>query len=195
MPKCLNQMRNEAMCPNHPCHDGSEGEPLHGFTPPPPPPLVELLVVITIIGILIALLLPAVQAAREAARRIQCGNNLKQIGLALHGYHTALGCFPPRQTGTAGNSYRINGWVGLLPYMEQENMAAVINSSATYNSTAYPPGGPAPVGLQLRSVGDSPCLVAMCFGRWIRHARILWSQWRSWAEQLPFFAWRQHHRQ
>ena len=91
---------------------------LPGFT------LVELLVVITIIGVLIALLLPAVQAAREAARRMQCLNNLKQIGLALHNYATANMVFPPGfciKPGTtlSGNngSWSIHG--RLLPYLEQ----------------------------------------------------------------------------
>jgi prepilin-type N-terminal cleavage/methylation domain-containing protein/prepilin-type processing-associated H-X9-DG protein len=99
-----------------------------GFT------LIELLVVIAIIGVLIALLLPAVQSAREAARRAQCTNNLKQIGLALHNYHSAVGSFP--QGGNAAPQVPGGGntdWAGwsaqtmLLPYMEQAPIYNAIN--------------------------------------------------------------------
>ncbi len=96
----------------------------HGFT------LVELLVVITIIGILIALLLPAVQAAREAARRLQCMNNLKQVGLAVLNYEETHGVFPPSSTWDVaagvdiqqGNNSRLGpNWVVLvLPHLEQQ---------------------------------------------------------------------------
>jgi prepilin-type N-terminal cleavage/methylation domain-containing protein len=88
-----------------------------GFT------IVELLVVIAIIGIMIALLLPAVQAAREAARRTQCQNNLKQYGLALHGYHNAKGAFP------IGNvPYRWWGFQArLLPYLDAQNIYQFID--------------------------------------------------------------------
>ncbi|MFH1267627.1 MAG: DUF1559 domain-containing protein [Planctomycetota bacterium] len=89
--------------------------------------LVELLVVVTIIGILIALLLPAVQSARDAARKMQCGNNLKQIGLALHNYHVSHKSFPPASVLPPGSaSYSLKeswGWhVFILPQMEQQGL-------------------------------------------------------------------------
>ncbi|MFT5528053.1 MAG: prepilin-type N-terminal cleavage/methylation domain-containing protein [Pirellulaceae bacterium] len=91
-----------------------------GFT------LVELLVVIAIIGILVALLLPAVQSAREASRRITCANHLKQLGLAVHHYHDAVGMFPisigPWQSGPRPTAERNGkGWiVSILPFMEEQ---------------------------------------------------------------------------
>ncbi len=112
--------------------------PKSGFT------LVELLVVITIIGILIALLLPAVQSAREAARRMQCSNNLKQLGLAAHGHHTAHGWFPTNGWGylwigdpERGFDYRQpGGWMfNLLPFMEQQ----VLHDLQTGKSTSTSP--------------------------------------------------------
>ena len=95
-----------------------------GFT------LVELLVVIAIIGVLIALLLPAVQAAREAARRIQCANNLKQYGLGIHNYHDTFKQCPPSGSGNWGipGSCPMVGWqVRILPFTEQVALYDQIN--------------------------------------------------------------------
>ncbi|MDB5341217.1 MAG: hypothetical protein JWN70_6836 [Planctomycetaceae bacterium] len=114
-----------------------------GFT------LIELLVVIAIIAVLIALLLPAVQQAREAARRSQCTNNLKQVGLALHNYHDVANCFPPGAAVTAGGGWGFTFWVGILPYADQ---APAFNKLTT-TSTNYgqvgsdPTNGPALNGL------------------------------------------------
>lgn len=90
---------------------------VRGFT------IVELLVVITIIGILVGLLLPAVQAAREAARRMQCANNLKQIGLALHNYHAANDCLPMGCLHIVDWPYVL---YFLMPYMEQQPLYDVL---------------------------------------------------------------------
>ncbi|MDA1179672.1 MAG: DUF1559 domain-containing protein [Planctomycetota bacterium] len=81
--------------------------------------LVELLVVIAIIGVLIALLLPAVQAAREAARRMQCANHLKQLGLATHLFHDSYGYFPPgRGNGTNGSNLTFTWFAVIMPHLE-----------------------------------------------------------------------------
>jgi prepilin-type N-terminal cleavage/methylation domain-containing protein len=104
--------------PQSKVHDSERSS---GFT------LVELLVVITIIGILIALLLPAVQAAREAARRMKCANNFKQVGLSMHSHHSAKGKFP------VGCLYPGGEWswgTYILPYMEMQTVYDMINFKA-----------------------------------------------------------------
>lgn len=101
--------------------------------------LIELLVVIAIIGILVALLLPAVQMAREAGRRTKCMNNLKQIGIALQAYHTLEGCFPNgassaelKRLGTGTPVGTREGWrVYLLPYIERTGLAETYDYDAS----------------------------------------------------------------
>jgi prepilin-type N-terminal cleavage/methylation domain-containing protein/prepilin-type processing-associated H-X9-DG protein len=91
--------------------------------------LIELLVAIAVIAVLIALLLPAVQRAREAARRMQCGSNCRQIGLAMHLYHDALGTLPPGQNGWGWGTWQLF----LLPYIEQHPMFDAYHLTALYN--------------------------------------------------------------
>lgn len=115
-----------------------------GFT------LIELLVVIAIISILVGLLLPAVQAARQAARRVQCSNSLKNIGLAMLNYEVAHKRYPALRAGTegfqsttSGNHLRISGFIALLPHLEQSNLYREIQSPIA-STVSVAAGGPFP---------------------------------------------------
>lgn len=130
-----------------------------GFT------LVELLVVIAIIGVLVGLLLPAVQAAREAARRMSCGNNIKQLGLALHNYHAAYGRLPIHGTGPTNETSRetaaaekndgtgftrleLSYLVGMLPFFEQQALwEQISNPMMETDGDRWPAFGPRPLVL------------------------------------------------
>jgi prepilin-type N-terminal cleavage/methylation domain-containing protein len=108
-----------------------------GFT------LVELLVVIAIIGVMVGLLLPAVQAAREAARRMSCGNNMKQLGLGLHNYHAAYNQLPTQAGGTfvknenastEHNRRQLSFLIGTLPFVEQQALWEQISNPYAYRA-------------------------------------------------------------
>ena len=117
----------------------------NGFT------LVELLVVIGVLVIIAALLLPNVRMSREAARRMQCSNHLKQLGIALHNYHDVFGCFPSAMSGMgqqgsikAGNGQRLSGFVALLPFAEHRPLWEQISAPLKVGEKEYPALGPAP---------------------------------------------------
>ncbi len=129
--------------------------------------LIEALVVIAIIGVLVAILVPAVQLARESATRASCGNNLKQLGLASQSYHDAFGGFPAAAT----TSPTLHGWgVHLLPYVEQDNLYQRYNWSKNWYDPANAPVISTPLSVMrlvqlLPRIGPSKGIRWACRGR------------------------------
>ena len=106
--------------------------------------LLELLVVVTIIAVLLALLLPFITRSREAARRMSCANNFKQIGLAIQNYDAAFKQMPSLMSGTKSNGHRLSGLVALLPFLESSPRWDLISNPASFNGVSYPAMGPPP---------------------------------------------------
>jgi type II secretory pathway pseudopilin PulG len=97
--------------------------------------LIELLVVVAVIGVMVALLLPAVQSAREAARRMQCTNNLKQLALAIHNYESALGEYPPAAVNWSTAKHPNHGCIAfILPYLEQASVQDIYDLHVAWNA-------------------------------------------------------------
>ena len=171
--------------------------------------LIELLVVIVIIGILIALILPAVQQAREAARRTQCRNNMKQLGLALHNYHDVHGVLPPMRGGPDGLRWGtavhlrggdFSGRVQLLPFLEQAAMYNQIDWNAAippFIQSFRPWSAEAQLGVFLcptdiyepQSNDLGYCSYAFSVGTTIRD-----NFWRNPTGTNGVFGWRSYHR-
>ena len=106
--------------------------------------ILQLLVVVTIIAAFLSLVVPRIQRAREAARRMSCQGHMKQLGLALHNYHSAYKHFPAAMSGNATNGFRLSGWIVLTPFFEGHNYWRTVSSSSSFGGVAYPPMGPSP---------------------------------------------------
>jgi prepilin-type N-terminal cleavage/methylation domain-containing protein/prepilin-type processing-associated H-X9-DG protein len=163
----------------------------HGFT------LIELLVVIAIVAVLVALLIPAVQQAREAARRTQCRNNLRQLGLAIHNYEATTGCLPPFGGGTccaspSTNGGYLSGIVMLLPYLDQASLWSSVTAAPGQGGVPFYPTFPHPPGplpaLLCPSSSVPPPYVVPPFGSGTArsyHLSVGDSTWNSGAGTFP----------